>query len=424
MNIPLGHKYFFRGGGTATYLFTLMRSLEQRGHRVLPLGVRYARCEPGLDMRYFVPPPCGDRHAFYSEIPRRPLAMAKAAARSLWSLAVFRQTRRALREQRIDIAYLHNIYNYMSPSIIDACKREGVPVIMRVADHNLVCPAINCFRENRLCMECLQAGPHRALRYRCVKGSLGATAVRVFSMYLHKWLGQYRRVDLFVAPSRWMCHVLIRAGYPPERVVHLPSFFPADGGSEESPEQGYLLYFGRISPEKGLDVLLRAYDALRPPARLLLAGEARDGERARLEALVARMGTPGVAFVGPQSRQALKRLIAGAMFTVVPSLQPDNCPMAVLESFAMGRPVIGSRIGGLTEQIDGGCGLLFECGDAPDLTAKMGWLISHPEDCRQMGARAAQRLATVYREDAHCDLLLRLMQTVVNINARNGGKAA
>jgi glycosyltransferase involved in cell wall biosynthesis len=424
MNILLGHKYFFRGGGTATYLFTLMRSLQQRGHKVVPLGVRYARCEPGLDTRYFIPPPCGDKHAFYAEIPRRPLPMAKAAARSLWSLAAFRQARRALREQQIDVAYLHNIYNYMSPSIIDACKREGVPVIMRVADHNLVCPAINCFRAGRFCVECLGAGPKRALRHRCVKGSLAATAVRVFSMYLHKWLGEYRRVDLFVAPSRWMCHVLIGAGYPPERVVHLPSFFPADGaGPQECPEEDYLLYFGRISREKGLDVLLRAYDALRPAARLVVAGEERDGEQRRLEAIVARMGTPAVAFVGPQSRQSLKRLIGGAMFTVVPSLQADNCPMAVLESFAMGRPVIGSRIGGLPEQIEGGCGLLFECGNAADLRAKMEWLLSHPEDRRQMGARAARRLLTIYREDKHCDRLLDLMYAVANGNGRQRGKA-
>jgi glycosyltransferase involved in cell wall biosynthesis len=413
MKILVAHKYFFRGGGTATYLFNLMALLQQKGNIVIPLGVKYARCEPSLDTRYFIPPPSGAQQAFFAELPRRPLPMLKVALRACWSLVAYQQTSKAIKEQKIDVAYINNIYNYMSPSVIDACYHHGVPVIMRVADHNLVCAAFSCQRAEKLCTECVTAGLWPALRYRCVKGSRAATAVRVFSMWLHELMGQYRRVNLFITPSQWMRSLMIEKGFPPEKVVHLPSFYKANGrAAKETKEQDYLLYFGRISREKGLDVLLQAYNELRPPERLILAGDDRDGERARLEKLVEQMAIPRVSFVGQQNPEELGELIAGAKFTVIPSRVPDNCPMCVLESFAFGKPVIGSRIGGIPEQLEGDCGLLFESGNVADLTAKMKTLLTSSDYRREMGERGRRRLIEVYNEETHSERLLGLMNQI------------
>ncbi len=408
MKVLLAHKYFFRGGGTATYLFELMAALEARGHQAIPFSVAYRRAEPSPYAGYFVSAPAGADAAFYREISRTPMTALRLLARATYSTEAYRKARRLIAAEGIDVAYVHNVYNYLSPSVIPACAGAGVPVVMRVADYNLVCPAYSLYRGgDGPCMECLEAGWSRALVHRCVKGSLGATAARVFSMWVHRLLGVYRHVSLFVTPSAFMRQVLVGAGFPEAKVVHLPSFYPVNGASPERLGQGrHILYLGRVSPEKGLETLLRAHRMLPHPPPLLIAGESRDGEAARLQALADSWGRNGVTFLGLRGKEELARLVGESLFTVVPSLQPDNCPMSVLESFAQGKPVVGSRMGGIPEQLGEDCGLLFEAGDAAGLARQMRRLLDDPGLRAQMGARARERVRTTYSAEAHCDRLL------------------
>jgi len=417
VKILVAHKYLFRGGGTASYLLALMDRLEALGHEIVPFGVAYDRARHWPYSEYFVSPPCGADAERLNDMRLGPFGMLKLLGRATYSVEAYRKARALSQATQPDIAYINNIYSYMSPSILRALKRDGVPLVMRVADFNMLCPGLQVLRGAEPCNECTEFGPKRALRYRCLKGSFPATAARVLTMYVHRWLRLYDLVDFFVTPSQYVRGALIRAGYDEDRVVHIPSFVKAeeDRGVEEG---DYILYSGRVSREKGIATLAEAFSHLDGATRLVIAGGDRDGEADRLRALVERLGVGGIEFVGHQEPPELKRLLSGCLFSVVPSLWPDPLPMTVLESFAYGKPVIGSNVGGIPEEITPECGMLFEPGNAEDLAEKIRTLLGDRDLRRQMGQAARERVLQHFSPEKHCGQLLGLFDEAVGRNRR------
>ncbi|MHB8995580.1 MAG: glycosyltransferase family 4 protein [Armatimonadota bacterium] len=405
MKIVLAHKYFYRGGGTASYLFALMEQLHLRGHQTVPFTVNYEQTVPREYENYYVSPIGGASETHLSDL-HSPWAQLKVLARATWSIEAYRKARLLAREEQPDLAFVHNLYSYMSPSPIAAFKRAGLPVVMRVSDYNMLCPGLNVIRDGQPCLECVEAGPRHGLQFRCHKGSYASTLGRVITMMAHNWLKIYENVDLFLTPSQFLRSWLIRAGYPADKIMHLPSFYPVAEQNAHSTDGGYVLYFGRVSEEKGLDTLLDAMALLRRKVPLLIAGADLDGETERLQQRVWRNRLTNVEFLGLQQRAELERLIDGARFTVVPSLWYDNCPMSVFESMARGKPVIGADIGGIPEQITGDCGLLFEPGNAAELAAKMEMLLDDAELREELGLAARRRMQTTYSPESHCSRLL------------------
>ncbi len=417
MRLLLAHKYFYRGGGTATYLFALIEELEKRGHQCVPFTVAYDQTEVNSYQEYFVSPPLGADQTHLNGMRLSPWAMLKLLGRATYSLEARSKALKLIDAVKPDIAYLHNIYNYMSPSLIHACAKRRIPVVMRVPDFNLMCAELHFLCDGRVCTECLEHGYKRALRYRCLKGSLAATVARVTSMYVHKWLHIYDKVDLFITPSSCQREMMITAGYGSDKIVHLPSFYPRRVEPTREPaEDDYILYVGRLAPEKGVDTLIRAMTMVGDDVRLIIAGADVDGTRASLEQLVEDMNLDNVQFVGFQERPALDELIRRCLFTVMPSRCYDNCPMGTLESFAHNKPVVGSNIGGIPEQIADGCGLLFEPDDPQHLAKQMQLLLSSAELRRQMGRAAGDRAAKHYAPKVHCDRLLNLFRELIEVS--------
>lgn len=414
MRILLAHKYMFRGGGTSTYVFGLADELERRGHEWVPFTVAYDQTAVDTYTEYFVSPPLGPDQSHYKDMELSPLAMIKLLARAAYSFETRRKAGGLIDAAHPDIAYIQNIYNYMSPSVLDACASRDLPIVMRVPDYNMMCAELHFLRHGEVCTECLRGGYWRALQHRCLKGSLAATAARVASMYVHRWLGVYDTVDLFITPSSFMREKLIAAGYDAERIVHLRSFYPRQVEQDATRvEDDYILYFGRVAPEKAVDTLIRALARLEDPPRLVIAGSDVDGTRSELEDLCAELGLRSVEFVGFQDREALDDLIRRCLFTVVPSRWYDNCPMAVLESFAHAKPVVASDIGGIPEQVAGDCGILFEPDNVEELAASITRLLEDAELRHKMGAAALHRLREQYSAGAHCDRLLELFERLV-----------
>ena len=429
MRILIAHKYFFRGGGTATYLLALIEELEQLGHDIIPFTVAYEPTVPQAYREFYVSPPGNPAQTHLSDLPKSPAMMLKLLGRAVYSTEAHRKVLALVDAAQPDIAYVNNVYNYMSPSILRAFRTRGVPIVMRVADFNMICPGMSLRYRGEECLRCAKGAYRHGVVRRCHKGSLTASAARACAMYVHRWLRLYDAVDEFVTPSAILRDLLIEAGFPAERVRQIRSFYrppaaaaaltEAAANEESSP---YVLYFGRIDREKGLETLVRAFARSGAGARLLIVGSDLDGERARLEGIARQIGATGVEFHGHKGRQELDALIAGCLFTVIPSEMFDNCPMCVLDSFAHGKPVVGSRVGGIPEQITPEVGYLFEPGNVAELAERLGQLIADVELRGRMGTAARERVVTAYSPEAHCAALLGLFGEVLDRKGRRHGR--
>lgn len=310
----------------------------------------------------------------------------KAAARMVWSPAARRGMEDVVRSFRPDVVHLHNIYHHLSPSVLQPLRRRGVPAVMTLHDYKLVCPTYQLLAGGKPCEACVGSRHllHAATK-RCKDGSLTASAALALESSVHRILGAYDPVDVLVCPSRFLAGRLERAGVGRGRVDVLAHFVDASTVVPKATPGGPVVYAGRLAEEKGVDVLVRAMARL-PQLGLLIAGE---GPRRRhLEELAG--GRPGqVSFLGRLGRSDLLDAIRSASALVLPSRWHENQPLAVLEAFACGVPVVTTRMGGLPELVrEGVTGWLVEPGDERGLADVMEAVAGDPARALAMGRAA------------------------------------
>ncbi|PJC72025.1 MAG: hypothetical protein CO013_11520, partial [Syntrophobacterales bacterium CG_4_8_14_3_um_filter_58_8] len=223
MQIVFCNKYFFLNGGVEKYLYDVMTYLSARGHTTIPFSVRYAGTWPSPYQDYFMAPPGDPEQALWANIRFSPVNILRFLDRSVYSIEARIKLSRLLKAfPGTDIAYILNIYNYMSPSILHTFKRHHIPVVMQIGDYNLLCPSYSLLRNGKPCTLCVRGHYYHGLQYRCVKNNLAASAVRVAAMYIQRLLGLYDLVDAFVVPCEFMRTKLIEGGFPEEQLYLLP----------------------------------------------------------------------------------------------------------------------------------------------------------------------------------------------------------
>jgi len=235
-------------------------------------------------------------------------------------------------------------------------------------------------------------------------------------LYIHNLLNLWSdKVDYFITPSQFMKHKLIEFGFDGRKIVHIPNFIYVDDYIPNYDFKNYLIYFGRLSHEKGILTMIKAFEILNSKGvQLLIVG---DGPlREQLEAEAKVRGLENIKFLGYLAKDRLLSALRGAMASILPSEWYENGPMSVMESFAMGKPVIGARIGGITEMIENGInGYLFEPGNPEDLAQKIGLLLSKNEkDIVEMGMLARKNVEEKYNAELHYHKLMRLYDKVLS----------
>jgi glycosyltransferase involved in cell wall biosynthesis len=414
MKILLCNKFYFLNGGTEKYLRNMMEELSVRGHSPIPFSVGYGGNWESPYQNYFLPPPGRADQVRYESIRLSWTNWIRYLDRAIYSFEAQAYLSKLLDAVGgADVAYLLNIYNYMSPSIIHTFRRRKIPVVLRLGDYNLLCPAYLFLREGLPCTLCDRGKYCHGFRYRCVKGSYLASALRVFAMYVHRWIKIYSGVDAFVVPSRFMKERMIAGGFPPDKIHLLKTPVTAINRPVAAPSGNYILFFGRISREKGLDLLLRAFQAVSTEVDLVLAGRSYDGEEERLRDLILPQFKRRIRFLGFLDGQALARQIAGALFTVVPSRWFDNAPNSVYESLQHGVPVLGANIGGIAEQIiDGSNGRLFEANSEESLRRGLQWMLADRERLRRLGTFGREWVGKEHGIETHVGQLISLFESL------------
>jgi glycosyltransferase involved in cell wall biosynthesis len=402
--------HYYRGGDS-TYMFNLSGLLESRGHEVAHFAMRHPDNLPSTQEEYFV-----SEVDFPRLLERRtPAAALKVLGRSIYSGEARRNISRLIDDIRPEIAHIHNCHSHLTTSILEPLRRAGVPIVWTLHDYRLVCPNSDFLSGYEICERCLPNRFHHVVLRRCKKGSFAASFVAMSASLYDRMTRVPSRVQRFIAPSRFLAGKLVEGGFDPARITHLPNFVDA-GAFPARPEGDYALYFGRLSREKGVDVLLEAL-ALAQRGRLKIAGDGP--QRAELERRAAELGLGGVEFLGYRSGDELKEILAGAQFVVLPSRWYENLPFSIMEALAAGKPVIASDLGGIPEMIEDGVnGLLFPAGDAGELARRLVLLLDSPEQRESMGRTGRQKALELYNADYHYQ---RIIDIYGDVAGRKGG---
>ena len=416
MKILLVNYRYFISGGPEKYMFNIKKMLEDNGHEVIPFSVHSNKNVETPYSRYFVEP-IGSRDATYFEdCKKTPRVIWQLLSRSIYSLEVERAIRREIAEVDPDLVYILHFVNKLSPSVITGAKKAGKPVVVRLSDYFLLCPRFDFLYDKKPCEDCLKCGYRTCIRRRCVKGSLFASLVRVLSMKIHGLLNVYKDVDAFITPSQFLRSKLVENGFGGDRITCIPTFTASKSEVGEPRIGDYGLYFGRISEEKGVETVVRAFEQL-PGHRVKIMGNDSTEEAGRLKAYVQEKGLENIEFTGFKSGVEMEEIIKGARYTLIPSVWYDNLPNTALESFQYSKPVIASNIGSLPELVEDGVnGFLFEAGNAEDLCRKV-LLLSEDETVAAMGAASRARLEDRFSPKAHYDALMNVFDRVRSNNA-------
>jgi glycosyltransferase involved in cell wall biosynthesis len=404
MDILQINKFHYVKGGAERYYFELSDLLESEGHSVAHFSMKHPRNVPSPFEEYFV-------SGVEFDGPASLGAKISAAARTVYSFEARDRLAGLLSVRSFDLAHLHNIYHQLSPSILHALVRSGVPAVLTAHDYKLVCPNYLLYCNGEVCERCTGGRYYRAVIHRCLKNSLAASGVAALEMYLHRLLGSYDTLRAIIAPSRFLRDRLVRAGFPEHKVVTVPNFV-SNIPEESAGEPGsYVAYLGRLSHEKGLGTFIRAAAGLRH-TEVKIAGDGP--ERVPLERLRDSLGASNVGFVGLLDRSDVERFILGSSLVVVPSEYYENCPLSILETMALGRPVVGAAIGGIPELIEHGTdGLLFMPGDHVELRESIAGLVGDSRKLRAMGEEARRKITWRYNRTIHYERIMEVYESAL-----------
>lgn len=376
-----------------------MEALRSRGHETALFSMTDTRGAKTAHDQHFVP---------LTDFKRPVTALKKAqlALHAIYSVEARKRLARIIREFKPDVAHVRNIYHHLSPSILWELKSQGVPVLYHLNDFKLICPSYNLVSSSgSACERCKNGKFWNVVREGCYAGGTAAAAVLAAEAYFHRLISTYEKcVDLILTPSQFAKQKLIENGWAEERIQVLPHFQNLPLDAKPHPGGGApVLYFGRLSAEKGVDDVIRAMQRL-PNTQLLIAGDGP--QREALEKLAWDLGLKNVCFVGHVSGAALERLISDAQFTVFPSRAYETMGKSILESYAQGRPVVASDLGSRRELVQHSrTGLLYEVRNVEQLSAAMAFLADHVEISEQMGNAGRELVRTRHSQDEHLSSL-------------------
>lgn len=355
LRVLVAHNRYQQRGGEDAVVESEVALLRQHGHAVL----EYQR----------------DNHDLEG------MSRVRAVAQTLWSTRTVRDVESAVSDFKPDVLHVHNTFPLISPSIYWAAARHRLPVVQTLHNFRLICPQAMLLRDGKPCEACVGQTPWQGVLHRCYRGSATQTGALATMLTGHRAIGTYStRITRYIALNSFCRDRFIAGGLPADRIVVKPNFVDLPEFPETSDRRSFL-FVGRLSEEKGIEVLVRAGSIANVGEPILVAGA---GPMAtHLD------GASGIQALGQLQSQAIYKQMRHVRALVLPSIWYENFPRTLVEAYACGLPVIASRLGAMASLVeDGVTGLLFEPGSADDLASKLAWAIQNPHAMARMGRNA------------------------------------
>lgn len=351
MKIIMVNKFLYPRGGAETYFLKIGKFLEDAGHQVVYFGMQDEKNTVGNPLGLFTTNMDFRKHS---------LGALLYPVRILYSFEARRKLQKLICAFAPDLVHLNNINFQLTPSVIDAAVKCHVPVVQTVHDFQMLCPnhMMLDLQQMTPCERCMLGSPFHCTAHSCIHSSRAKSLLGSLEGLLYRCKSSYQKVSCYICPSFFMEKMLLRRKVYRGKTEVIHNFI------ETTPRQlavkkNYVLYFGRLSAEKGIDILLQVCKML-PHIPFVLAGSGP------LEEQCAKCGLANVSFVGFKGGKELEELIAQAAFSVYIPVWYENCPLSVLESQSVGTPVLATAIGGIPELVeDGVSGRLLPRWDVP-----------------------------------------------------------
>lgn len=315
-----------------------------------------------------------------------------------------REAHARIRRFHPDLIHVHNFFPQISPSIHRACYGAGVPVVQTLHNFRLLCPTATLYRDGSICEDCCgRIFPWPGVLHRCYREQYAATIAVAGMLSLHRVLGTWSRcVSRYIALTQFARSKFIASGFPAERIMVKPNFVDPDPGMGCG-ERGFALFVGRLAEEKGIGLLLSAWRLLADRPKLRIIG---DGPLASAVADAAALDS-SIEWLGARGRDEVRQNMREASVLIVPSMWYEGFPLVIAEAFAVGLPIIASRLGAMEELVtDSVAGRLFTAGDPHSLASAVRWMFWHPEELKAMRLRARAEYENKYTAEGNYALLL------------------
>lgn len=349
MKILQVNKYYYPKGGADKYFLNISKALEKQGHQVAVFAMQDKDNLSSQYSQYFSKNVSFDKYSL------------KTAFKIIYNLEAKRKFEKLVVDFKPDIIHYHNIYHQLSPSILSVAKKHRIKSVMHLHDYKLICPNYQLFVNNKPCQKCKKYKYYNCVLNKCHKDSYLKSALVALEMYIHHpILNIYKKnIDHFISPSQFLKNKFVEFAWDENKFSVLVN--PIDDNllnKHTETEEDYLLYFGRLSKEKGIETLIEA--CLKTKQKLKILGTGLDYK--------SKYSSDLIEFLGFKEGKSLSVIINKAKAVVIPSIWWENMPLNMLEALSLSKIVIASEVGGMPEIIkDKFNGFLFKAGDSDDL---------------------------------------------------------
>lgn len=405
MKIILAHKFFYLKGGAEKFFFETGRLLESQGHEVAYFSTQDEQNDVSEWSKYFPSAP--------SYRDGGVLARGSALAKIVYSFEAKKKFRELVEDFEPDLVHVFSINVHISPSILGVCSEADVPVVASYNDYKHICPNYKLYHHGRICEDCVGGRFYKAMVNNCCHESAVFSIASTIEAYAHSWMGiQRKSIHTILFASEFMASKT-KEFWKNRDFNYALLKNPFDAKVFEISEEygDYLLYFGRLIDEKGVDVLVRAMSSI-PDAKLKIIGDGPKEDE--LRELADSLNLKNVEFLGAIWGDDLNEILKLARFVVVPSTWHENFPYVIHQAFAFGKAVVGSNRGGIPELITHGeNGLVYEATDPEALASCINQLWSDPGLAVSFGRHAKEYVDREFSDRRFYTSLMEIYERVL-----------
>ena len=419
MRILIVHYRYFISGGPERYLFNVKKALEDRGHTVIPFSIQNSNNEKSEYSKYFVENIGKSDEVFVNKYPKTLRTYFDLINREFYSKKVKKSLQDLIKIEKPNVCYLLVYKRALSPSVIDACKEYGIPVINRISDYNTVCGAGSLYRDGHYCELCLK-NDIECFRHKCVKGNKLFSLMRFLSIRYHKRLQMPEKIDDYVCTNQFMANVMEKYGYEKRKLHVIPTFFKEDDeirswdkSNKVNPTQVNFLFIGNIDESKGIYDLLDALGILVKQVKnfhLYVVGGLHAEENTRVQKIVQKEGLSDfITFVPFMRGHDVFKYYLKTNVTVLPTRWVENLPNTLIESIYFNRPVVVPDYGSFQYTTDEKVSFRFQALSSQSLYECLREICRVPEAISIKSQCCHEFFVKNYSEEAHMKELLKLL---------------